>query len=479
MTKLKGEAVMWWMEDTAYDAGLVNTDWVLDPEIPSNYIPVPAADELYMVVDTAGNIVEYRHRYHAPGDDITWYWEVVNPDIPENFVAVEGVDNLYEVTDEYGNTYYLLYIRNEDDTYAFVEADANGNIIESVYQSPTGEEIPDNYIEVKDDMFAVVNDENVIIGYKQKETVTSDDGVAQTTWMDIPASSISGVLGVSQQVTTMNGGVSPNFTEGTTHAQGTQSKPAVTQAPGITTFPQGNSYPSGYVTDDTPTTTKVPAQTQKPTTSKRESTSTKTEVTYHTEIVGGYKITYKDTITYTYDENGNLLSTKKNTVEESREIYNGGVAPDTSLIKSNIDAEITRVCSSVTYKTDIANDILTSLNAERASQRLPVLTMSDSSNAMKLAKLLAADMATYNYCDYESRSYGMLSDLMNRYSISTTLVSGENIWQCVSTKTANDIHSRFQALESARTTRMSSNATSIGIAVAYANGYYYIVEVIL
>ena len=39
-----------------------DSGWILDPEIPENYIPVPGEKETYMVVDTSGNISAYRHR---------------------------------------------------------------------------------------------------------------------------------------------------------------------------------------------------------------------------------------------------------------------------------------------------------------------------------------------------------------------------------------------------------------------------------
>ena len=55
-------------EQTDYSAGAwwipgsdeVDPEWVLDPEIPENYLPVPGEEELYMVIDNDGNILGYR-----------------------------------------------------------------------------------------------------------------------------------------------------------------------------------------------------------------------------------------------------------------------------------------------------------------------------------------------------------------------------------------------------------------------------------
>lgn len=448
---------MWWLQETEYESDRVEQEWILDAEIPANYIPVPAQKELYMVVDNAGNIVEYRRRYHAEGDDVTWYWETVNPDIPDNYVAVEGVENLYCVTDDKGNKTYLLYIRNENDTFAFVEADENGNIIEESFDNPTAEnEIPENYYKITDNIYAVSDENGVIIGYKQMSK--KENG--EVEWTNISSKDIAQIMGSespSKNTTTQATGLPPLIENLNTT---TTTKPAITTTP-VQTAPS-----------QTTTTT---------TTTTQPNTSTSTEISYTSEIKDGYKITYKHTITITYDAKGNILSSKKETEEYSREPYTGGggfQAPDTSLIKPTLDEELIRVSDGMTFKDDIADEMVALVNAERKSQNIASLSYSKNSNAYKLARVLAADMARYNYCDYDSLSYGYLSDLMARYKI-TAVSNGENLWQCMSSKSASDIHSRFQSLESSRNMRMNSSFTSIGIAVAYSNGYYYVVEVLL
>ena len=68
-----------WYE-SGYTSPVADEEWVLDPSIPDNYVPVPGEDNLYMVVDTSGNITQYRKR--TQNADGTWIWEDVNPDIP-------------------------------------------------------------------------------------------------------------------------------------------------------------------------------------------------------------------------------------------------------------------------------------------------------------------------------------------------------------------------------------------------------------
>lgn len=79
--------------------------------------------------------------------------------------------------------------------------------------------------------------------------------------------------------------------------------------------------------------------------------------------------------------------------------------------------------------------------------------------------------------DNDLPTYGTLESMMAEYSV-TSSCAGENVWRCTE-RSADDIHTRFQALESARTTRMNSEATDYAIAIVEKKGYYYICEVIL
>ncbi len=57
-----------------------------------------------------------------------------------------------------------------------------------------------------------------------------------------------------------------------------------------------------------------------------------------------------------------------------------------------------------------------------------------------MARILAADIAKYNYADVESPLYGSIEDLAKRYGIADFVVI--NAWQC-GEKTAEDISARF------------------------------------
>ena len=105
-------------------------------------------------------------------DSSSWLWADVNPDIPDNYEAVDGLENVYRVTSEDGTVKYYRYIRNEDDTFAFVEVDENGNDIE--ISIPKADEIPENYAHISGNIYAVCNEHGVIIGYMER--ISNEDG---------------------------------------------------------------------------------------------------------------------------------------------------------------------------------------------------------------------------------------------------------------------------------------------------------------
>lgn len=74
---------------------------MLDPEILENYLPVPGEDEVYMVIDEDGNIVQYRHRTQQK--DGSWKWEDVTSEIPDNYEPVSGLKDVYKVVNADGN----------------------------------------------------------------------------------------------------------------------------------------------------------------------------------------------------------------------------------------------------------------------------------------------------------------------------------------------------------------------------------------
>ena len=83
----------WW--DTSLLSNIkTDTAWMLDPEIPVNYIPVIDQEEVYMVLNDDGTINRYRRRYKDEEGD--WVWEdIIEDDMPVSFKPVPGEDNIF------------------------------------------------------------------------------------------------------------------------------------------------------------------------------------------------------------------------------------------------------------------------------------------------------------------------------------------------------------------------------------------------
>lgn len=171
------EANYWW--NAVGETEEVDTNWKLAEGIPRNYIPVPGNKDLYMIVDDDGFITAYVKRVKNLLDE--WTWEPVNPDIPENYEAVPGLKDVYKVTYDDGSVKYFKYVRNKDDTYAFVEVDAKGNMIG--VEKPKDGTIPENFERVDKNQYAVKNSQGITIAfYERVVDPTSEDGF---TWEEI------------------------------------------------------------------------------------------------------------------------------------------------------------------------------------------------------------------------------------------------------------------------------------------------------
>lgn len=425
---------IWWVSDK----DTVSSEWVLDPEIPDNYLPVPGREELYMVIDNDGNIIQYRQRVLQ--EDGSWLWSDVNPDIPENYEAVEGLEDVYKVTAEDGTVSYYKYIRNKDDTFAFVPVDEKGNPIEK--QSSDGSVIPDNYRRITGNIYAVLNEHGVVIGYRERRI--SNDG--SYYWVD-----------TTEPEQKQNGG---QTTTGKTDTGGEHE----------TTAPSESQETSGG--DPNPT-----INTQQ----GSNGTYTQTETLITTETAGGWVTTYQTVITRVYNERGVLISTKKTDPVVLSRVKAGESnvnAPDPSKIAGTLNEEYARVSVGINYKTDLAKEVLALINEERQAEGLAPLTMNTSSSAYKLAMTRAADMAIYDHSDFDSPTYGLLSEMMSRFGIGSAIPS-ENTWKTTTSKNAGAIHARFMVLEGSRNALMSSDYTEIGIGIVQKNGYYYICEVLI
>lgn len=476
------QEVAWW-NLAPNQVPTVVDDWKIDPEIPDNYIPVPGEDELYMVIDENGNIKEYRHRTKQA--DGSWVWETVNPDIPAGYIPVEGLENVYKVIDENGNVTYVKYIRNDDDTFTFVPCDSKGNIID-VKAKEDENGIPANYVRIKDNIFAVYDENGVLIGYKER--IQNSDGTY--SWVDCAApqqeqeSVGNGGQGSGGSGNSGAGGQSSGNGSGGSNFPGGSSIP---QDPGtsgggngggttiiIQQNPTGGDSQTGQSDSSKPAVEVQPGVDTPATPDKRGENYTTEDRYTSMEDVGGWRITYETVVYKTYSSDGVLLSTKKiGPTEISKEKINNTnpSAPDRTRIESTLDKELTRVSSGISFNDDVANELISKVNAERTSQGLP--TLKTGGNASKVARLLAADMAIYDHADYDSPMYGTLTELIQRYQLEAR--SPGQITLKATQKSAQDLFARMIA-ENYSTATNTSNS-EIGVAVANRNGYYYICEI--
>lgn len=442
----------WWI--TTVSADEVDSIWKIDPEIESNYLPVPGQDELYMVIDENGKIIKYRHRIKQA--DGSWYWEDVNPDIPDNYEPVPGLENVYKVTDQYGNVHYYRYVRNYDnDTFAFVEVDENGNDIELYI--PQGAVIPSNYMYMGENVYAVLNEHGVVIGYMRM--MTDENGNVYWEKVQKPNQ-----LEINDSLKTMD----LNSWLGELN-QDSQT--------------QGTSIKTQYVDVSMPTVVTQPVYVEVPVEGggtnnfelTPDSTFTETETIITNEKSGGVIISYKTTITKTYSSDGELLMTHKEGPEEvGRQAVTATGSTeiaDTTKIAATLDAELSRITVGVSFDSSKAGELLAQINAERASQGLAALSMS-SGDAGKLAKARAAALARYDSSDYINPLYADLPSMMKRFGISG--LPSENVWRTSPSRSGRDIFTRFYSSEGGRQAMLETSYTNVGIAIAEKNGYIYV-----
>lgn len=458
----------WWNTEKVE----VDEDWKLDPEIPLNYMPVPGEDELYMVVDNDGKIIGYRKR--TKQIDGSWKWEDVNPDIPDNYEPVEGLENVYKVTSEDGTVKYYKYIRNDDDTFAFVEVDSKGNPINKNRDATT---IDGKHVHITGNIYSLLNDHGVVIGYDKR----LDNGDGTFSWIDTTLPQLSDLDSKANDFSLPNSSsttpgsldtsdmdkMAQQMADANNAAQNGSSdiyNIDVNVNPGSQTTPE--------ITDITPDTPTV--------INNQDGTHTEIEIVKETKNIDGWTSTYETYVKKTYDDAGNLVSTisegpyevdtQQNITKETDPVQG-----DSSLKQDSLSGEIARISGSYSYKTDIANEVFALLNAQRTKNGLSTLSMTDT--AMQIAKLRAADMAGYDTSSETLPTYGSLGAMLSDYKV-TSSAPGENLWKSIA-RSADEIHTRFQALDSARKTRMNSNVTQYGIAIAESNGYFYICEVVL
>lgn len=459
------DAGAWWQGKMQVD-----DNWRLDPEIPLNYIPVPGENELYMVVDNNGNIIGYRQR--TKQIDGSWLWTDVNPDIPANYEAVEGLENVYKVVMDDGSVKYYKYIRNDDDTFAFVEVDENGNPIDKDRDATT---IDGKHVHITGNIYQRLDDHGVAIGYDKR--VANGDGTFK--WMDTEMPKLQSLDDMEGDWSLPEGGGNGNtvgldLSGYESAAQGMQdlyNAGAGQSVPVYNIDLSGLNFPGG---DTQQGSTGGNLQVI----NNSDGTHTETKIVRETKNINGKITTYETYVKSTYDDAGNLLSTQSEgpyevSSQTSLVSAGGPLAGGSTSVESNIGGEVARVTGSYSFDQDVAGKLAAMVNAQRTANGLGVLNFTDE--ALYIAALRAADMAANDASSAPLPTYGNLSDMIGMFSLPMENIQ-ENIWKTTSL-TADDIHIRFQAVEASRDIRMDPNATQGGIAVAVCNGYQYICEV--
>lgn len=426
-----------WWDNTDFPEA--DPEWILDPEIPANYIPVPGSIELYMVIDENGEIIKYRER--TKQEDGSWVWKDVNPDIPDDYEPVPGLENVYKVTNKDGTVSYYKYIRNDDDTFAFVPVDEKGNPLkteEEEKEDPNA--IPKNYVRIKDtNIYGVYNEHGVCIGYKERRF---DAKTGNYYWVD-----------AEKPVDTDQDATKP-----TKPSEPTDNN----HNPSVPTYP--------IVTPSQPTSSTTP---NNPTTPSTPQNYTFTEVITSTEVKGGWVITYETTITKVYSPTGELISTKKDGPKEVSRVQaseNTDNVPDPSKIAATLREEYARVSVGLVYKDDMVEQVLQVINTERATAGKPIFVLDKNSDAYLLAAIKASDMAIYNHSDFDSPMYGTAGDLCDRYKIAVKDISDIQ-WKAYNA-TAEEIARRLYLLHGNALT--NENYSDIGLSIVAKGAYYYI-----
>ena len=513
----------------------VNSNWKLSAGVPDNYVPVPGKNGLYMVVDEDGYIVGYKKG--TKDENGQWIWEDVDPNIPENYEAVPGLTDVYKVTYDDGTVKYFKYVRNKDDTYAFVEVDAKGNMIGEV--QPKGDEVPDNYERVNRNQYAVKNKDGVTIAYKERKTdPTSETGF---TWVNIDEPDTKTAVelpgfDLTQDATgqgDITGGVRPysGYTgsntgstldvptimpkeniigsDGQQQQGGTfvftqpQQQTIITETYYITPPPGtggqtyvtigGNGGNTGGLTPyEVPTIAPIGQDggnfdmgsmmdgtgTGKTATQKVEGTYVETETSYSTVTEGTDTVTYAETIQKTYNANGELLATNKLDKKEVSRQKNTPAQSASSIAKT-LSEEKKRITNLLfkadgKYSESVPNEMLRLINIDRVKNGTLSLDV-NTGKAYDIALCRAAMMALTGSSSKKLSSYGSLADMCSMYGISASSPS-ENML-IINSTSAEAIHNALQ--NTASSVRMSDQYSSVAIAIAVKDGIFYIDEVFI
>jgi len=471
----------WW--NTSSGSVEVKDGWSLKGlDVPDNYIPVPGESNLFMVTDSDGKITGYMKRTLQM--DGSWKWEQVNPDIPDNYVPVKGHKNLFKVTDKNGKVHYMLYIRNDDDTFAFVECDKNGNPIGREKDATTID--LKHHVNITGNIYKLLDDNGVVIGYQQRV----DKGKGKFEWEDIPnfedivkdlestgdsdgkdsdidLQKIYDELKKNQDSSTASTGLSmPDIPTASVSGAGGGSGTTIN----VTQGSQGNTVSA------TPGQTTVINGADGTVTKKKVVRETKTDE-------NGRKTVQESVVIQKFDADGNLIQSSTQgpyTVSSQTEVsltHNDTPAADPNAVVSSLGGEVARYTANVTFDENTASQVITGLNAKRAEKGLSSLQITDT--AISLAKLRCADMAMYDVTKADLPTYGPLTSMLTKFGIGTDVTPGENMWKTTQ-KSAADINTRLFSDKKTAGTRLGKKITQVGVAIINSgSGSTYYIEVFL
>ena len=423
-----GTAAVWYEKHTE-TALTVGDTWTLDPRVPVNYIPVPGEDGIYMVVDDAGVVVKYMKAEEQT--DGSLLWSETLPEYATVYTPVDDVENVYSYTDENGETAYTMYVRNEDNTFAFIDTDQWGIPLDNLADATI---IGSDFTYTgSGNTYAKTNELGVLVGYYERLL----DEMGQYVWQYTSQPELSLQVGNAQGLV----------------ISGTEQETSAYEA---------------YVDTDSENASRT-------TETASDGSYTVTNRTVSTETSNGVTTTYETDTVSVYLADGTLYRTSVEgpyVINQTQAVSGSGYAsagtPETTL-----SAEYVRICSLVSFDTSTASAVLAALNARRSEDGLATLAMDTSSDLYMAACIRAGDMALEGSASSVSQNYGTIDDLCAAYGISGYVL--ENVWG-TSGQTSDDIHLRFQAVESSRLVRESSGISACAIAIAVYNGQQYICE---
>lgn len=415
-------------EDTSSIAKKVKTtpdsDWILDPTIPSNYIPVPGETDIFMVLNEDGSVKEYRKR--TPNDEGGWDWTTIENPTGKNIEKVKETPygDVYRLSnDEFEE--FKRFVIDENGGFAWVDTDENG--LDTGL--PTTSQLPDNYVPVLDNTYAVYNDNGVLQSFL-KRTV---DDAGNFQWALTARPEMIAYQSFDREDLS-NVDFSQVLQNGTDYQFGEMS------------YGDEVWSPAGDVKTST---VSYPEQKE----------------------VDGYVIVYETVVTTKTDKDGNVLSTKKESFEKGRYPKMGDNTV-TGTMAQTLAGEAQRLSSQVSFRDDISNQLLNMLNDERAKNGKQAVIM-NSGELNQIAQIKAADMAITGVTTKNSATYGTAIDLANKYKVNISNIQ-EVVLETYPTDISN-IHNKFMSDTGVKANRLS--ASGISIAVAEKNGKLYVYEI--